>query len=186
MKQITQPLFKANTKSGRFDLTEPQSQTVESKSRAVPESPDTGIVQSISGNAIPISNMKVDQDELVNNVRIPLSWKIAPAPTGSAEIITTLLPGTRWNIICRLIEKQTSIVKSIISSEPPNLSLEGDASGRNSLNKKHLKRLAAATDLLDSLNDLLALQEHAICLRRKLAEQTSAKDKHAGCVKSAA
>lgn len=186
MKQIPQPVLKANKKSPIFDIADPQIQTVESVSKHIPDSRDIRIGQSISGNAAPTSNMNGVQAELIKNVRIPLSWKIAAPPTGSVELINTLLAGTRRNIICSLIEKQTSIVRSILSSETADESPEVDAGGRDSLNAKYLKRLAAAIDLLDSLTDLLTLQDHAIDLRRRLAEQTSAKDKHPGCAKTAA
>jgi len=186
MKQIPQPLLKTNKKSRLFDISEPQIQTLESVSKHIPESHDIRIGQLISGNVVPTSNMNGVQAELIKNVRIPLSWKIAAPPDGSVELINTLLAGTRRNIICSLIEKQTRIVKSILSSEPAHESPEVDSGGRTSLNEKYLKRLAAATDLLDSLTDLLALQDHAINLRRRLAEQTSAKDKHPGCAKTAA
>ena len=186
MKQIPQPLLKANKKNRLFDISEPQIQTLESVSKHIPESHDIRIGQLISGNVAPTSNMIAAQTELTKNVRIPLSWKIADPPAGSVELINSLLAGTRRNIICSLVEKQTSIVKSILSSKTADESPEVDSGGRSSLNEKYLKRLAAATDLLDSLTDLLALQDHAIDLRRRLAEQKSAKDNHPGCAKTAA
>jgi hypothetical protein len=150
------------------------------------DSRDVPVSASIANTTGPTPKINKEHAELIKNIRIPLGWRIADPPAGSAELIRALPSTTRRNIICKLIEKQIVVVKSILSSAQPKSITDSGGYDGISQNKDYLRKLAAATDLLDSLNDILALQEHAINLRRRLAEQTRPRSNQSGCAKSAA